>query len=43
MLALSNAFCSSIQGIVEQYASHPEIELPGPEWIVDIVRGGKEE
>lgn len=41
-LALSNGFWCSIQGIAEQYASHPEIELPNAEWIVDIVRGRKE-
>lgn len=39
-LALSNAFWCSIQGISQQYAAHPEIELPNPEWIIDIVRGG---
>lgn len=39
-VALSNAFWCSIQGIAEQYASHPEIDLPNVEWIVDIVRGG---
>ena len=37
-LALSNAFWCSIQGIAEQYASHPEMGLPDAEWIVDIVR-----
>lgn len=39
-LALSNAFWCSIQGIVEQYAAHPEIMLPDPAWIVDMIRGG---
>lgn len=38
-LSLSNAFWCSIQGIAEQYAAHPEMELPKTEWIVDIVRG----
>lgn len=37
-LSLSNAFWCSIQGIAEQYAIHPEVELPQAEWIVDIVR-----
>lgn len=37
-LALSNAFWCSIQGIAEQYAAHPEMELPESTWIVDIVR-----
>lgn len=38
-LSLSSAFWCSIQGIAEQYAAHPDIELPRAEWIVDIVRG----
>lgn len=37
--ALSMAYWCSIQGIAEQYASNAEIQLPNPEWIVDIVRG----
>lgn len=37
-LALSNAFWCSIQGIAEQYAANPEMELPKAEWIVDIIR-----
>lgn len=36
--ALSTAFWCSIQGIAEQYATHPEMILPNPEWIVAIVR-----
>lgn len=36
--ALSSAFWCSIQGIAEQYAAHPEMELPKPEWVVDIIR-----
>ncbi|MGN6710264.1 TetR/AcrR family transcriptional regulator [Anaerocolumna jejuensis] len=39
--ALSMAYWCSIQGIAEQYAAHPEMLLPEPEWIVDIIRGGK--
>ena len=38
---LCMAFWCSIQGIAEQYAAHPGMDLPEPEWIVDIVRGGK--
>lgn len=38
---LSMAFWCSIQGIAEQYALHPEIGLPEPEWIIDIIRGGR--
>lgn len=37
-LALSNLYWCSIQGIAEQYACHPEIPLPQPEWIVDMLR-----
>lgn len=40
-LALSNAFWCSIQGIAEQYAAHPEMELPKAEWVVDIIRARK--
>ncbi len=35
---ISNAFFSSLQGIVEQYAMHPDIDLPDHKWLVDIVR-----
>lgn len=35
---ISNAFWCSIQGIAENYAIHPNVELPDPEWIVDIIR-----
>lgn len=41
-LALSNVFWCSVQGIMEQFAVRPEIPLPEPEWIVDIVRKAKE-
>lgn len=41
-MALSSAFWCSIQGIAEQYAAHPEMELPRAEWIVDIIRVHKE-
>lgn len=36
--ALSNAFWCSIQGIAERYATNTEIDLPQPEWIIDIVK-----
>lgn len=39
-LSLSNAFWCSIQGIAENYASNPQIDLPDPEWIVDIIKNG---
>lgn len=38
-LTLSYAFWCSIQGIMEQYAAKPEMDLPEAEWIVDILRG----
>jgi AcrR family transcriptional regulator len=41
--SLSMAYWCSIQGIAEQYAAHPEILLPEPKWIVDMIRGGKSE
>lgn len=37
-LAISNAFWSAVQGIAESYAANPDLPLPNPEWIVDIVR-----
>jgi len=37
-LAISNAFWCSIQGIAEQYAANPQMTLPDPDWMVDIVR-----
>lgn len=36
-LALSNLYWCTIQGIAEQYALHPQIPLPEPEWIMDLV------
>lgn len=44
--ALSFAFWSSVQGIMEQIAVTPEMlsgekELPDAEWIIDIIRGAK--
>lgn len=37
-LVISNAFWCSIQGIAERFASNQGIDLPDPDWIVDIVR-----
>ena len=37
-LVLSNAFWCCIQGIAERYATNQDIELPEPDWIVDIIR-----
>ncbi|NLK95857.1 MAG: TetR/AcrR family transcriptional regulator [Clostridiales bacterium] len=35
---ISNAFWCSIQGIAERYATNQDIDLPEPDWVVDIVR-----
>lgn len=37
-LQLSNAFWCSVQGIMEEHMVTPEIPLPKPEWVVDILR-----
>ena len=44
--ALSFAFWSSVQGVMEEIAVSPEMlsgekELPDAEWIIDIIRGAK--
>ena len=39
--ALSYAFWSSVQGIMEQLAVTPDMPLPKSEWLVDILTGGK--
>ncbi len=39
VLSLSNMYWCAIHGIMEQYAVHPEIPLPEPEWILDMLRG----
>ncbi len=44
--ALSFAFWSSVQGVMEEIAISPEMlsgekELPRAEWIIDIIRGAK--
>ena len=38
-LALSTAFWCSVQGLMEYLAVHPDMPLPKPEWIVDIIKG----
>lgn len=37
-IALTVAFFMSIQGIAENIARNPEMPIPEPDWIVDIVR-----
>ncbi len=37
-IALSMAFFMSIQGIAENIARNPDMPIPDPEWIADIVR-----
>ncbi len=37
-LALATAFFMAIQGIAENIARTPEMPVPDPEWIVDIIR-----
>lgn len=41
-LALCTTFWTAIQGAVEAHAIIPELPLPEPEWIVDIIRAKKE-
>lgn len=38
VMALSNMYWCAIHGIMEQYALHPEIQLPEPGWVVDMLR-----
>ncbi len=37
-IALATAFFMAIQGIAENVARNPEMPVPKPEWIVDIIR-----
>ena len=37
-VALATAFFMSVQGIAENIARNPEMPVPNPEWIVDILR-----
>ncbi|MBD5507779.1 MAG: TetR/AcrR family transcriptional regulator [Lachnospiraceae bacterium] len=41
VMALSNMYWCAIHGIMEQYASRPEIILPEPNWVVDMLRSDK--
>ncbi|MCM1259118.1 MAG: TetR/AcrR family transcriptional regulator [Roseburia sp.] len=41
VMALSNMYWCAIHGIMEQHAMRPEIPLPEPEWVVDMLRSGK--
>lgn len=38
VMALSNMYWCAIHGIMEQYAVRPEIPLPEPDWVVDMLR-----
>ena len=37
-MALSNMYWCAVHGIMEQYAARPEIPLPEPKWLVDMLR-----
>ena len=43
VMALSNMYWCAVHGIMEQYASRPEIMLPDPSWLVDMLRSDKKE
>lgn len=43
VMALSNMYWCAIHGIMEQYASRPEIPLPDPSWVADMLRSDKKE
>lgn len=38
VMSLSNMYWCAIHGIMEQYALHPEIPLPKPEWVADMLK-----
>lgn len=40
-IALATAFFMSIQGIAESIARNPDMPVPNPEWLVDIIRNKK--
>ncbi len=42
VMALSSMYWCAIHGIMGQYALHPEIPLPEPEWIVGMLQNDKE-
>lgn len=37
-MALSNMYWCSVHGIMEQYSTRPDIPLPDPEWMIDMLR-----
>lgn len=37
-LALSTAFYCAIQGIAQEVALHPDVSMPNPAWIIDIIK-----
>ena len=37
-MALSNLYWCCVHGLMEQYSLNPDIPLPNPEWILDILR-----
>lgn len=37
-IALATAFFMAMQGIAEHIARNPEMPVPNPEWVVDIIR-----
>lgn len=37
-LALSNMYWCAVHGIMEQYSKRPDIPLPDPEWMIDMLR-----
>lgn len=43
VMALSNMYWCAIHGIMEQYASRPDIMLPDPNWVADMLRSDKKE
>ncbi len=43
VMSLSNLYWCAIHGIMEQYAFRPEMPLPEPKWIIDMIRNDKEQ
>lgn len=41
VMSLSNMYWCSIHGIMEQYALRPDIPLPEPDWVVNMLRNDK--
>lgn len=42
-MSLSNMYWCAIHGIMEQYAFHPKMPLPQPEWITGMMKNDKEQ